>query len=123
MFEPNLLSHKERLKTLKILKKNGLQTYGFVSPIIPELVEIKKVIQESKNFVDYFWFEILNLKASGQNFTNLLKARFPKSYNIMKDKEKFQSFLKRLKQIIKEEKIKTEGVVIHYPKFRIERIR
>ena len=122
LFEPFSSTHKERLKALKILKRNKFRTYAFISPIIPGLVNVKKCIRETKNSVDYYWFEILNLRASGKEFQNILKKKFPKSYQTMIDKEKFWKFVKNLKEIIKKENIKTPGIVIHYPKFKIIKI-
>ncbi len=118
LFEPNAPSHRQRVKTLKVLKENGIGTYGFVSPIIPGLVDVKRVIKESKDFVDYFWFEVLNLRASGQEFIKILRERFPESYEIMTSKEKLWQFIKNLKEVIKKENIKTAGIEVHLPKWR-----
>jgi DNA repair photolyase len=115
-FEPYSSNHKERIKTLKILKENGLKTYVFISPIIPYLVDVKKCIEETKKFADYFWFEVLNLKASGKEFQNILKNKFLKSYEIMTNQDKFLEFLKSLKETIKKERIKVAGIVIHSSK-------
>jgi DNA repair photolyase len=123
LFEPNSSTHKERLKTLKTLKENGLKTYAFISPIIPGLVDVKKCIKETKKFVDYYWFEILNLRAGGKEFQNILRREFPKSYQAMIDKEKFWEFVSDLKEIIKKENVKTPGIVIHYPEFKIIKIK
>jgi DNA repair photolyase len=122
LFEPDSSTHKQRLNALRILKENEIKTYGFVSPIIPELVDVKKVIEESRNFVDYFWFEMLNLKASGEEFANILKTKFPESYAIMVNKEKFQGFLENLKGIIKKENIEATGIEIHSPKWKTIKI-
>ncbi len=84
-----------------------------MSPIIPELVNIKRCIRETKQCVDYYWFEILNLRASGEEFINVLKTKFPKSYEIMINRQKFSNFLKNLKGEIKKEDIKVAGIVIH----------
>ena len=42
--EPNSSSIKERLETLKELKQNGIKTIVFISPIIPEITDLKKII-------------------------------------------------------------------------------
>lgn len=114
LFEPNAPNHKRRVKALQSLNRNRIKTYGFVSPIIPGLVDVKRVIKESKGFVGYFWFEVLNLRASGKEFIGLLREKFPKSHEVMTDKEKFWQFVKDLKEIIKKENIKTAGIETHW---------
>lgn len=115
LFEPHSPSNHRRLRALKILKEKKIKTYGFVSPIIPNLTKIKKIIKESKDSVDYFWFEVLNLKASGKEFIHLLKKKFPESYQIMTNQRKFFHFLEQLRKEIKEEKILASGIEIHFP--------
>jgi len=122
IFEPFSVTHKERIRVLRILKKNNLKTFAFISPIIPELVNAKRIIKETKNFVDHYWFEMLNLKTSGENFVKILKSKFPQSYEMMTQKEKFFEFLESLKKIVKAEKIKTAGIEIHYPKWETIKI-
>lgn len=119
LFEPCSSAHDERLESLKILHENKLKTYGFISPIIPGLVDVKALVKESKNFTDSYWFEILNLRAAGSDFTSVLKKQFPKSYETMTNKEKFNRFVEEIKEIVKEENIKIEGIAIHYPNMEI----
>ena len=60
----NASAIKERLNTLKELHKNGIYTVLFMSPIFPYITEWKKIIEESKEYVDEYWFENLNLRGS-----------------------------------------------------------
>jgi len=122
IFEPFSATHKERIRVLRILKKNNLKTFAYISPIIPELVNAKRIIRKTKNFVDYYWFEMLNLKARGKNFVKILKSKFPQSYEIITQKEKFFEFLESLKKVVKAENIKTAGIEIHYPKWETIKI-
>lgn len=62
--EPNSSSIKERLETLKELKQNGIKTVVFISPIIPEITDFKKIIEETKDYTDEYWFDKLNLRSS-----------------------------------------------------------
>ena len=57
-------SIKERLETLKSLHESGIYTILFMSPIFPEITDFKAIIEESKSFIDEFWFENLNLRGS-----------------------------------------------------------
>jgi len=56
-------SIKERLETLKILHENGIKTVLFMSPIFPYLTDFKAIVEQTKNYVDEYWFENLNLRA------------------------------------------------------------
>jgi len=113
LLEPYSSSHKQRLKALKILKEKGIKVYVFVSPIIPGLIDVKRCIKETENFSDYYFFEVLNLRASGVEFERFLKKKFLKSYQVMVEKAKFQEFIKNLKETIKKTGIKNSRIIIH----------
>ena len=51
-----------RLRTLKALHENGIYTVLFMSPIFPEITECEKIINTSKEYVDEYWLENLNLR-------------------------------------------------------------
>ncbi len=55
---------KERIRTLKTLHENGIKTVLFMSPIFPEITEWREIINKTKDFVDEYWFENLNLRGS-----------------------------------------------------------
>lgn len=113
IFEPFSSSNKRRINALKILKDRQVETYAFISPIIPGLINLRKTIRETKNFTDSYWFEMLNLKGAGSEFTAVFKTEFPQSYEILRDKKKFFEFVLKCKRIIRLEKIKVQGIVIH----------
>jgi DNA repair photolyase len=75
--EPIGSSPQRRIEALKKMKKSGLKTYCFISPILPEITDWKAIIQKTKSFVDEYWFENLNLYPSIRG--NILK--FLRSYN------------------------------------------
>lgn len=58
----NASSIKDRLNTLEQLHKNGIYTVLFMSPIFPGITDFKKIIEASRQFVDEYWFENLNLR-------------------------------------------------------------
>ena len=57
-------SIKSRLNALKELHKNGIYTVLFMSPIFPYITEWEEIMEISKEFVDEYWFENLNLRGS-----------------------------------------------------------
>jgi len=113
IFEPCSSSNEERIKALKILKKNGIKNFAFISPMIPELIDLNKVIEDTKEFTDYYWFEFINTKGVGKEFMEVLKKQFPNSYEILADKNKMLDFIKESKNIITSKKIKIKGIEMH----------
>ena len=113
IFEPFSTTNEKRIKALKILKENKIKTYTFISPIIPGLIDLKEIIKKTKNFTDFYWFEIINIQLAGEEFIKVLKKEFPKSFEIIKDKRKFDKFIKECKGIIDSEKINVRGIEVH----------
>lgn len=62
IFEPRASKPSERIKALKALHRAGIKTYVFISPIIPYITDVFKIIDEVKDDVDYLMFDTLNLK-------------------------------------------------------------
>lgn len=62
--EPYSSTIEERLETLKILKQNGIKSVVFISPIIPQITDFKKIIEKTKEYADEYWFDKLSLRSS-----------------------------------------------------------
>lgn len=118
IFEPIAPSYEKRINTLKILKNNGIKTYGFISPVIPELTDLELIISKSQKFVYDYIIEIINLRAAGWEFKKILKEKYPKIYEVLTNKETFEKFIETTKIILKKSQPnnKTIKLVIHYPK-------
>lgn len=58
----NASSISSRLNTLKELHENGIKTVLFMSPIFPYITDCIGIIEKSKDYVDEYWFENLNLR-------------------------------------------------------------
>lgn len=75
-------SIEDRLNTLKILHENGIYVTLFMSPIFPYITDVKSIIEKSKNFVDEYYFENLNLRGSYKGkILNYIYENYPKFYN------------------------------------------
>jgi DNA repair photolyase len=59
--EPHTSSIEKRLAALKQLKESGLETYVFVGPILPFITDWKSIIETTKDYVDFYMFENLNM--------------------------------------------------------------
>lgn len=79
-------SIKERLETLKTLHDNGIYTVLFMSPIFPYITDFKKIIEVSKDYVDEYWFENLNLRGSyKQEILSYIQKKYPMFLEQYKD--------------------------------------
>lgn len=77
----NASSIKERLATLEKLHKQGIYTILFMSPIFPYITEWQEIIEKSKNYVDEYWFENLNLRGAYKFYImNYIKNKYAKYY-------------------------------------------
>ena len=74
----NASSIHDRLNTLKELHKNGIKTVLFMSPIFPYITDFKEIIDVSKNFINEYWFENLNLRGSyKQTIFKYIENKYP----------------------------------------------
>ena len=74
-------SIKSRLNALKELHKNGIYTVLFMSPIFPYITEWKEIMEISKEFVDEYWFENLNLRGSyKRDILDYIKEKYNEIY-------------------------------------------
>jgi DNA repair photolyase len=107
-FEKFASSPKERVKALKILKENGIKTFVFIGPIMPftKIEEIEKIIKETKEFVDEFYFDKLNLKPG-----LIEKIRKIEGFEEVEEKkmnEYYNEIKKEILSLIEKEKIKAK---------------
>jgi len=114
--EPFSSTHNKRVEALKNLHKNGIKTYAFISPIIPDLVDVGNIIDETKDFVDYYWMELLNLKVSGKEFKNWLKQNYQSAYEILNEKPKLESYMEKIVDAVKRKNVNIKGISINYSK-------
>lgn len=57
-------SIKQRIETLKTLHENNIYTILFMSPIFIGITPWKQIIEKTKDYVDEYWFENLNLRGT-----------------------------------------------------------
>ena len=95
----------ERLDTLKTLHENGIYTIVFMSPMFPYITDFKAIIERSKDFIDEYWFENLNLrgdyKATIMNYIQQNYLELYDEYKGIYNKNNKQYWI-RLSQEIKE---------------------
>lgn len=74
----NASSIKDRLETLKTLHENGIYTVMFISPMFPGITDYKELIECSRDFIDQYWFENLNLRG---NFKQAILGYIEEKYS------------------------------------------
>ena len=114
ILEPHAPSNEKRIKALKRLNEEGIKTFCFISPVIPELTEVRKVLYKTKGIVDYYLIEVLNTRLGGENLEKILKDKFPESYEYLKDRQKMEKFVGLLKQYLEVKGIPLAAFVGHW---------
>ena len=56
------VSIERRLKTMKPFHDAGIRTTCFISPIFPEITDVKAIIEQAKEHCNLIWLENLNLR-------------------------------------------------------------
>ena len=74
----NASSVCDRLNALRELHDNKIHTVLFMSPIFPEITDFKAIINTSRDFVDEYWFENLNLRG---DYKQVILAYIHKKYS------------------------------------------
>lgn len=58
------VSIERRLTAMKIFHDAGVRTTCFISPIFPEITDVKAIIERAKNHCNLVWLENLNLRGN-----------------------------------------------------------
>lgn len=58
------VSIERRLKAMKAFHDAGIRTTCFISPIFPEITDVKAIIEKAKNQCNLIWLENLNLRGN-----------------------------------------------------------
>lgn len=83
------------------------------------MVDVEELIKEIRNFVNFYWFGFLNLRASGKEFKEWLRKNYPESYDLISDKNRAEKHVKEVAKIIKNGNISVKGICVHYPKLMV----
>lgn len=77
-FEPHASSPKKRIKAIETLHQNGIATYAFVGPILPELTNLEAVFKAIQGRVNFVMAESLNMRCGNRHFIEaVLSAKYP----------------------------------------------
>jgi len=91
-----------------------------MSPIFPEITDFKAIIEKSKEFIDEFWFENLNLRGSyKQSILLYIKEKYPQlsdlyeSIFIKGDKDYWINLSVEIDKFCKEQNVKYINYFYH----------
>lgn len=107
----------ERLDALKNLHGNGIKTILFMSPIFPYITKWKEIIEISKEYIDEYWFENLNLRGSYKKIIlDYIKEKYNNYYNeyIKIYEKKDNTYWEKLSKEIEEYCINNNTKYINY---------
>lgn len=84
--EPYATSIRKRIELLKKLKESGIKTYLFISPIFPGITNLEELILNTKEYVSYYCFENLNLRAGYKaKVLSYIKQNYSRYYLLYED--------------------------------------
>ena len=66
-FEPRAPTATRRLDALRQIHEAGIKTVLFMSPIFPGITDFQEIVDASRQWVDTYWFENLNLNNTARN--------------------------------------------------------
>lgn len=118
VLEPLSPSSRARIDALRVLHENGVRNYAFISPIIPGLTNLRLIIEETKDFTDFYWLELMNLRASGKEFRDWLRRNHPESYLILSENDRIEEYMKDTITLLRDEDIPVKGICVHHLRSR-----
>lgn len=78
----NAASIMQRINALKELRKQGIYTVLFMSPIFPYITDFKKIVEATTDFVCEYWFENLNLRGTyKKEILQYISEKYPQYLN------------------------------------------
>ena len=113
VLEPFSPAHERRVEALRALKEAGIANFCFISPVIPGLVDVEQLVVETRGFVDKYWVEMINLRASGRRFRDWLSETLPESYKVAGNSGRLRAYALKIASRLKELNVKVEGVILN----------
>lgn len=72
----------DRMMTLRTLHENGISNILFMSPIFPLITDWKEIILQTRDYVDHYWLEDLNLRGGyKKEILDYVRAKYPQFYD------------------------------------------
>lgn len=79
----NSVSIERKIEAMKKLHNAGIRTTCFISPIFPEITNVKEIILKCKDYCNLVWLENLNLRGDYKaRILEFIKNHYPNLYPI-----------------------------------------
>ncbi len=96
--EPLASSPNERIKTLRILNKENINTYLFISPIFPGITDYERLIQITNKYVNEILFENINIRNNNRkriiDFVRMHKPELVPFYEDLRNNKSYWDGIK-----------------------------
>lgn len=80
------VSIEKRLRAMKKFYDSNIETVCFISPIFPEITDVKGIINKVKDQCDLIWIENLNLRGDYKiKILNFIKYKYPELFPLYND--------------------------------------
>lgn len=116
-FESGASNSQKRLNALEKLKKEGIRTYCFIGPVMPDITKLRDIFSALKDKVDYVMVESLNLRCGNkENVKTIIRAKYPQLLDVYEkgfDKEYWDKVEQEVKELSAEFKISLKGFYRH----------
>ena len=94
LWEPRASPHKERIRTLEKLKREGISTWAFVGPVLPGITDIDLVFRDLEGLADHILIDKINIKKGVWNRLQPFLAKYyPKLEPLYEEIMKGNSYL------------------------------
>lgn len=80
------VSIERRLAAMEAFYRAGVRTTCFISPIFPEITDVKAIIERTKGQCNLIWLENLNLRGNYKTeILNYIKEKYPELMSLYRD--------------------------------------
>ena len=117
-FEPHAPSPMRRIEALRVLKANNIYTYAFISPYLPRLSNIEKLMEALDGVIDEVGVEVLNTKeAYWWGVQRVLVNSYPELLSgyrqLCKSDSYWDDLARRVRRLAREQDIAFTGLYRH----------
>jgi DNA repair photolyase len=111
--EPYATPIKGRIRALEKLHDSGIDTYAFISPVLPGITDVGWIMENIKDIIKYVWIEMINLRLCGKEFKKWFIQENSEACSILHKQVSLFNYISRLRREISRYPIKLKGIIVH----------